>query len=104
MADTDSFAASWAEAEARHEARKPANQSRVEAVRAALEWAANRGLNICDERTAQAAIDANDAWLKAQAAADIERWMAKAEHLALLAIDRDSLTPYQIHRATLLAE
>jgi len=36
---------------------------------------------------AQAAIEADTAWLKAQAAADIERWTRKAEQRALSAFD-----------------
>ena len=40
--------------------------SRVEAVKAALQWARDRGLDPDDDRMAQAAIEANDAWLKAQ--------------------------------------
>lgn len=39
------------------------SDSRVEAVMAALKWASERGLYMDDELTAQAVIDANDAWL-----------------------------------------
>lgn len=38
------------------------DQSRVETVKAALIWARDRGLSLDDDRVAQAAIEANDAW------------------------------------------